>query len=106
MNYAETAKRNGSVRGKRRRTELKLAVIKGYGGACTCCGETNPIFLTIDHVNGDGAQDRRKGLKAGKLAVKLIQQGFPSGYQILCWNCNLGRQLNGGVCPHQEVVLS
>jgi hypothetical protein len=28
--------------------------------------------------------------------------GFPAGFQVLCFNCNQGRRLNHGVCPHVE----
>jgi hypothetical protein len=22
-------------------------------------------------------------------------------FQLMCWNCNCGRRLNDGICPHQ-----
>ncbi len=28
----------------------------------------------------------------------------PEGFQVLCWNCNLGKYYNGGVCPHRGAV--
>lgn len=31
----------------------------------------------------------------------LKKQGFPKGdFRVMCFNCNLGRQRNGGECPH------
>ena len=39
---------------------MKEAVMEKYGGACTCCGETYMGFLVMDHVNGDGAIERRR----------------------------------------------
>lgn len=33
--------------------------------------------------------------------LAIITAGFPPEYQIQCFNCNLGRARNGGVCPHQ-----
>jgi hypothetical protein len=30
-----------------------------YGRVCKCCGETEAVFLTLDHVNRDGAEQRR-----------------------------------------------
>jgi ABC-type uncharacterized transport system substrate-binding protein len=33
----------------------------------------------------------------------LARNGYPSGFQILCMNCNHGKSRNGGVCPHQRV---
>ncbi len=31
-----------------------------YGQRCACCGETEPAFLAIDHVNNDGNVHRKK----------------------------------------------
>ncbi len=84
-----------------------------YGGkVCACCGETEELFLTFDHINEDGAQHR---LSIGKRsdgrgfsdAISLLRalrkQGFPNTIQVLCHNCNQGKHLNGGICPHQGV---
>jgi hypothetical protein len=32
----------------------------------------------------------------------LRKHNYPEGFQVLCHNCNMGRQINGGVCPHME----
>lgn len=82
--------------------ELRLEVYNAYGGAiCKCCGEKTVEFLTIDHINNDGAKHRRTIGRTSILSW-LKNNGYPSGYQVLCFNCNMGKQLNGGVCPHQE----
>src|SRR5688572_22754686 len=40
--------------------KLKDQVYAAYGGyKCSCCGETEPSFLTLDHINNDGNQYRR-----------------------------------------------
>jgi hypothetical protein len=72
---------------------------------CACCGESNTKFLSIDHINNDGASHRRSlGLKNGSGLYKwLKKEKYPSGFQILCFNCNLGKQINGGMCPHVEL---
>lgn len=89
----------------RYRRSLKSQVMDAYGNRCACCGETQPLFLTVDHVENDGAE-HRAGLGHGqggdRIYKWLIREGFPSGFQILCWNCNVGKHLNGGVCPHQD----
>lgn len=85
---------------------LKDRVFQAYGGwQCACCKESEPRFLTIDHVNNDGAQHRRQmGEKRGgrKFYEWLVTNGFPSGFQVLCMNCNWGKARNHGVCPHQS----
>ena len=88
----------------RSKQKLRLEVYVAYGGArCSCCGETTLMFLTLDHANNDGAQDRKiYGKAPDKLFRVLRDSGFPPGYQVLCYNCNCGRARNGGTCPHQE----
>lgn len=79
-------------------------VLDHYGARCACCGESNPLFLSVDHVNNDGAEHRASiGQQASPSRVRkwIIEHGFPDGFQILCFNCNLGKARNGGVCPHQ-----
>lgn len=87
--------------GKERRARLKDEVFIAYGGwRCACCGEDERIFLTLDHINNNGAEERRKVGQTYRLFSWLRRQKFPSGYQVLCFNCNCGKRDNGGVCPH------
>lgn len=74
-----------------------------YGTECACCGESQRLFLTIDHIGNDGAEHRREiGNKGGSsFFAWLVAEGFPSGFQTLCRNCNWGKHANGGICPHQ-----
>lgn len=84
---------------------LKDEVYTAYGGwRCACCGETERSFLTIDHVNQDGAKMRKSGKHSSpeRMYRWLKKKGFPDGYQILCMNCQFGRKHNDGVCPHQK----
>lgn len=77
---------------------------EGYaalGGCCACCGETEPAFLTVDHVNGRTPEDSF-GSQLHML-LWLRKEGYPEGYRLLCFNCNCGRERNGGVCPHELV---
>lgn len=86
----------------------KLKAIEAYGYSCVCCGETTPEFLTLDHVNNDGHWDakKRRGekIRSGPdFYARLRRQGFPKnlGLQLLCFNCNCGKRMNDGVCPHK-----
>lgn len=97
---------------KRFRDKRKLEAFIAYGGfICKCCGETEKLFLTIDHVNNDGANHRReigKGRKAnasGPIYAWLRKNKYPEGFQVLCINCNFGKRMNKGVCPHQEALV-
>jgi hypothetical protein len=94
---------------------LKDTVFNAYGGyKCACCGETEPLFLTIDHIDSDGSKHRREITPEGhdyrdyrsstgyKTYRWLENNNFPAGFQVLCSNCNHGRHRNGGVCPHKR----
>ena len=84
---------------------LKIDVMNAYGGKCACCGESEMSFLTIDHVFGDGGV-QRKVVRPSRMYNWLKKHGYPKDrYQCLCFNCNCGRQVNGGVCPHQKKQL-
>lgn len=80
---------------QRRRAE----VLARYGGACACCGETQPAFLAIDHINGGGRQHRLTVSR--NFYAWLRAEGFPEGFRVLCHNCNMALGFYGS-CPHQE----
>lgn len=82
--------------------ELRGAMIAAYGGACACCGESEPIFLDLDHIHNDGKSDRAVRGNGRRLMVWLKANGWPKDrHQLLCCNCNQGKARNGGVCPHK-----
>lgn len=84
----------------KRNKRLKAFIFDHYGSSCSCCGEATPEFLTIDHING-GGHKHRKGMASNNLYLWLIRNGMPEGFRTLCFNCNCGRSINGGICPHQ-----
>jgi hypothetical protein len=100
----ECARPIDKIANARSQQKLKLAVMAAYGGSCVCCGESEIRFLTIDHVDGDGASHRRAtSTKGGPQFYRWLRKNnYPGGFQLLCWNCNAGRYFNGGICPHQE----
>lgn len=101
--WDDEAKQLQRERHRAYRAEHLAMVLNHYGARCACCGETEPIFLTVDHVRGNGAAHRRE-IKAGRSVDNLyrwiIKNGFPDDFQVLCFNCNCGRYRNGGQCPH------
>ena len=89
------------------RKHLRAETFAAYGGKCDCCGETEDLFLTIDHPDGGGNAHRRElfgsARRGGeKFYAWLKRQGWPPDFRIRCWNCNLGARMNGGICPHEE----
>jgi hypothetical protein len=91
---------------RKSRARLKAEIYDRYGDKCACCGETEPKFLTLDHVNGGGRGHRAslgtKGASSLAVMYDIKKRGYPPDFQILCFNCNCGRQANGGICPHKE----
>ena len=43
-------------------------------------------------------------LNNGQHTILRISRNFPDFLQILCFNCNCGRNRNGGICPHMEAA--
>lgn len=85
--------------------KLRLEIFDYYGWKCKCCGETIKEFLSLDHINNDGYLDKNPNgdKKSGKELYLLVKkQGFPDKYQTLCMNCNWGKKLGNGVCPHKK----
>lgn len=73
------------------RYSLKLEVFEHYskdGIECQECGFKDIRALCLDHINGDGAEHRRKVGNSYKVYMDLKRKGYPSGYQVLCSNCN------------------
>lgn len=87
------------------RENAKRGVFEAYGSKCACCGESNPKFLTIDHIDNDGyrSRDNKNEGRGWNFYCWIKRNNFPKNLQILCWNCNCGRAYNGGICPHKEV---
>ena len=84
------------------RAALRSEMIEAYGGSCSCCGEIQPKFLQLDHIENDGHLDRKIHRTSTKLFAHLKKAGWPKDrYQLLCANCNFGKLLNGGTCPHK-----
>lgn len=88
---------------KRKHFRLRLRVIAAYGSKCVCCGETEPSFLTIDHVNGGGKTHHKQVGFGSNFYYWLQRNNFPQdGFQLLCQNCNHIRQYSD--CPHKREV--
>lgn len=87
---------------RRKGQEHKLDVFKHYGNKCNCCGETELLFLSMDHVNNDGNIFRKKIHSGYKTYIWIRRNNYPKDLQLLCMNCNFGKARNGGVCPHKN----
>lgn len=109
--YQSEYREKSRILDKQRRQERKIRIFNHYGNKCVCCEENNLIFLSIDHINNDGAQHRqeltgKRGRGAGSSSIRFYKwiekNNYPNNLQILCFNCNIGRYRNGGICPHKQ----
>lgn len=104
--YCSPECRDATLDQKRRlaRKKVRLEALQAYGGptpSCSCCNEGTLQFLALDHIDGGGRQHRLE-TGGGGFYTWLRRHGYPAGFRVLCHNCNMGRQINGGTCPHQE----
>ncbi len=109
-NQREGTKTSARIRARALREEAMIAYSENGTPQCACCGETNVGFLSIDHVDNNGAEHRRLLKSAGKCGPQFWRQLKKAGWprtpplQVLCYNCNMGRQNNCGICPHHGLV--
>ncbi len=80
------------IKQKEHNERLKIEVLTHYGNgkfACVKCGENRFPCLSIDHIEGNGAEHRlsSKGMMGSKIYRWLKANNYPEGYQTLCMNC-------------------
>jgi len=79
------------------RRTLKQAAFEHYGQVCACCSEADKAFLTIDHIVPPKS---KSSYERKRLYGWLKSRKYPSGFQTLCWNCNMTKGIYGA-CPHK-----
>lgn len=86
---------------QRYRFRLRSTVLSAYGNKCVCCSEIEYAFLTIDHIAENGSDHLRSIGASSNMSFYrwLRDNNYPSGFQILCWNCNIAKH-NYNICPH------
>lgn len=87
----EKKKHRAEVQRKWRENYKELAIDK-YGAECSCCGTQVREFLCFDHIEG-GGNKHRKIMTTRAMGVWLYQNNYPSGFQLLCYNCNAVKEL-------------
>lgn len=88
------------------RERMRAEMFEAYGTECACCGETEKVFLCLDHIDGLPPEHKTAtGKRRSSTAIlRLVKaEGWPPGYRILCANCNLAYAVLG-TCPHVEAT--
>lgn len=86
------------------RWQRRVEAINALGGRCECCGESEPMFLSFDHIEGVGNAPCRAAGRRGDALIKWMQKrGFDvrGVIRILCLNCHQAITWTG-TCPHQQ----
>lgn len=104
-NNPEQSKKLNGESARRQYERAKRVVVEAYGGKCTCCGENEIHFLTVEHKTPEALDRHRypngRRRTAWQLLRLIAKEGFPDDITILCFNCNMARGFYG-FCPHQE----
>src|SRR5579859_6209031 len=67
-----------AIRYAKYQRRLKKVALDGYGHKCFCCGEPRFEFLSFDHVENDGAEERKrlgKRMTAGSFYRMIVREG-------------------------------
>ena len=83
---------------RRYREKVKMKVLQHYSSfipKCADCSITDIRLLVIDHIENDGRILRKnnRSFAGTNFYIHLIKHNFPSGYQVLCHNCNYLKEL-------------
>jgi hypothetical protein len=97
-------RKSNSLAAKRYSTKLRVEVLRHYGQACSCCGESTQEFLCIDHIKGGGGKHRNEIGSGYCFYLWLRSSGYPDGYRVLCHNCNMAIGFYG-YCPHDKYQI-
>lgn len=73
---------------RRNHAATRDALLNLFGRICVQCGFDDTRALQVDHINGDGAAER-KLLKNKRSYYRHILEVSGIGYQLLCANCNM-----------------
>jgi 5-methylcytosine-specific restriction endonuclease McrA len=72
----------------------RFLALEALGYRCVRCGfDSHPAALQIDHINGDGRDDRRG---RGQTMYRRIASGDTAGLQLLCANCHAIKTVENG----------
>lgn len=75
--------------------EIKMEIFSHYSWGtpqCARCKIKDMDVLTIDHIKGNGAEERKSlgwNGQSGHFYRWLKRNDFPPHYQVLCYNCNM-----------------
>lgn len=94
--WARSHKEATKARGEKYRLDRKIKVLTHYGNgrlACIKCGISDIRVLSLDHIMGNGYEERKLHPNAYPY---VLRNNFPLGYQTLCMNCQMIKRFEEG----------
>ena len=85
------------------RRKIKLTVFKHYGNKCSMCGINDLNLLTIDHINNDGKEHRKRCGASNYIYRDIIKNHFPPDLRLLCWKCQKIAYLKSILCHSDNI---
>lgn len=82
-----------NIKYKNMHREIKRKTMLMYGGCCAACKTRELAVLSIDHINDDGAKDRR--YKNRRFSYLNILKKKRDDLQVLCMNCQWRKRIYG-----------
>ncbi len=81
--------------------KVKIQTLARYANGeikCADCGFSDVRALSIDHINGGGTRHRKEigGGGTTHFYYWLKTHNYPTGYQVLCMNCQFIKKLVNG----------
>jgi len=71
---------------RKAKEKIRKKMFEMYGDKCVLCGFQDKRALTLDHINNNGAEERKKIGMRGPY-YRAIKEYLPDEYRILCMNC-------------------
>ena len=100
-NGQRTCRKCNQIKSSQQTSRLKRIVLSFYGPnkearrSWPKCEVSDIDMLCLDHINDDGALERKSGIASKGKAFyrRLRREKFPPGYQTLCYNHNQKKRI-------------
>ena len=87
---------------------LRESVLKYYSKGtpkCNKCSIAGVPFLNMDHIHGRKQMGHDRNMGTGKF-YRYLDKEHPTGYQVLCYNCNMIKELKRIKKEHMQSPMA
>jgi hypothetical protein len=102
-NIENAVPRSRTLRRDHRAVKIEVLTHYGKGGKLKCCWKNCRVIdidmLSLDHINNDGAADRKEIGSGTRIYYSVKKNNFPEGLQTIChnhqWKKEIARRRKG-----------